>query len=304
MVRNSILFGNNIVGMVVMMVFMFAMTSCSVMVVEKPLVDLDSEPIQKIEDERRWLLELTNAKYLGRKTGSRECKLASEYIAAELLDMGYTPYYQEFLFKDSIVMRNVLVKIPGQTDSLVVIGAHYDGAVLSTEHSAANDNASGVVTLLSIAKGLTETQFNSTALLCFWDGEESTSRSVFNGSSYFVNTIDHADRIKWYCNLDCCGRQDSNIYYFYSQVLQDDCNKALDLVLKQDTDILPIIRKVKDKQGSDYESFARRGIPIWGWCDIGVLEYIHTQKDVVNMISVEKIQSVARKTLGVSLLLN
>lgn len=242
-----------------------------------------------------WLKELTSAKYCGRKTGTAECSESALYLMNELEEMGYTATSQDFVFMDSLKMKNIIVEIPGINDSVIIIGAHYDGAVDSRKHQAANDNASGVVALLSIAEPLSS-QCNSTVLLCFWDGEEATGGSVFNGSRYFISTFDRVKLIKWYCNIDCCGRTGDDIYFYYSKDMEKRCKSLLTPEFMANYQI-SIITKVQECHSSDYESFSQENIPFCGWNDYGVMRYIHGLDDTYRYISTEKIRNVASITL-------
>lgn len=244
-------------------------------------------------DEERWLHDLTSYELYGRKTGTEGCREASKYIVKELAIMGYSPELQEFTFRDSILMRNIIVEIPGDSDSIVIVGAHYDGAVCSPNHQAANDNASGIVALLSIAKSIKAG--HDTILLCFWDGEETTQGTSFNGSSHFVEYFNRVDKIKWYCNIDCCGREGDPIYLYYSYDMENLFSK--DSLLQSNS--LNIIKKVQDKESSDYVPFKKIGIPFWGWNDYDVLSYIHSSNDSANYISISKIQAISDITSSI-----
>lgn len=243
-------------------------------------------------DEERWLHALTSPDFCGRKTGTEGCRKASDYIIGELEKMGYSPKLEVFAYRDSITMRNIIVEIPGDNDSILIVGAHYDGAISSSKHQAANDNASGVIALLSIAKYIHPS--HNTVLLCFWDGEEATEGTAFNGSSYFVEHSykDNLDSIKWYCNIDCCGREGASTYLYYSHDLEQmfaglhvDYNESLHL-----------IKKVQNKASSDYVSFKAKGVPFWGWNDCDVIKYIHSYDDAAGFISLTKIKTISSIT--------
>lgn len=253
-------------------------------------------PMSYSSDEDRWLHELTASEFHGRKTGTKECRSAADYIVRELEQMGYNPRIEEFSYRDSITMRNIIVEISGNNDSISIIGAHYDGAVYSSKYQAANDNASGVVALLSIAKSIRA--HNNSILLCFWDGEENTEGSAYNGSRYFIEQSDIIDSVKWYCNIDCCGRVNEPIY-LYSSIEMKEIFQGATILSNYSLDI---IKKVQDSESSDYVPFKERGIPFWGWNDSNVLSYIHTRGDSTSKISITKIQLVSEITIN--LLLN
>ena len=246
-------------------------------------------------DEERWLCELTAPKYKGRKTGTIECSIVKDYLVSELRSIGYSPKIQSFIFEDSIEMNNVIVTIPGDSDSIVVIGAHYDGAIFSSLYQAADDNASGVVALLSMAKYIGHTKY--TTCLCFWDGEEYTGNSAFNGSRYFLQTCDDLDKILWYCNIDCCGRVNDDIFLFYSPDFYRQCVDAYSNVETRKNWQVNVCDKVQYSAGSDYVSFRDFGIPYWGWNDVSTLMFNHSLDDSRDNISIYKIQYVSSLTL-------
>ena len=275
----------NMMRLVVLILFFTSMVSC------------DSIFFNMYDNqETQWLKELTDAKYCGRKTGTEECKAVYEYLTDELESMGYRPRCQEFVYKDSIVMRNIIVEVPGQCDSIVIIGAHYDGAVYSPNYDAANDNASGVVALLSIAQNLPR-QNKYDVMLCFWDGEESTAGRSLNGSRHFVSSFEELSLIRWYCNIDCCGRVGDDIYLYYrDQNMGRECSRIWESSMCKNS-CLSIIDKVQENHSSDYESFRNKNVPFWGWNDYDVFRYIHTMDDSYYKVSVEKIKDVASLTI-------
>lgn len=246
--------------------------------------------------EEIWLQELTSSKYGGRKTGTNGCVMAKDYIIEELKKLGHTPNVQTFDFNESIIMNNIIVDIPGDIDSVVIIGAHYDGAVSSELYQAATDNASGVVALLSIAKSIGHSKYKTK--LCFWDGEEFTNNSAFNGSRFFVNSSEDIHKIRWYCNLDCCGRSNDDIYLYYSQSIYDLCNDAYDLASVNRKLDFNVLRKIQSNRSSDYVPFADAEIPFWGWNDCSALSFVHTIDDNIGNVSISKIQYVSSVTLS------
>lgn len=245
-----------------------------------------------IDDESIWLQELTSPELNGRKTGTEGAKKTAEFIFSELLRMGHSPFIEDFAYKDSIIMRNIIVDIPGKNDSIIIIGAHYDGAVNSPIYQAANDNASGIISLLSIAKIIQPSQ--NSIMLCFWDGEENTTGTAFNGSSYFLQHFKFGGKIKCYCNIDCCGRNGDSIYLYYSPDMEHKFGNV-DLTSSS----LNVIKKISESNGSDYVPFKNNGIPFWGWNDYDVLRYIHTPSDSPEFISISKVKAVSNLTIQI-----
>lgn len=252
-------------------------------------------------DEARWIKEAVKSKYQGRKTGTYECDRFSEYLMSELKELNYHPQEQTFSFRDSINMKNIYVIIPGKCDSIIVIGAHYDGAVHSKSHQAANDNASGIVCLLSICKKLSQNDIvpNKTIVLAFWDGEEYTTTTAFNGSHFFVENYPHINMVCSYGNLDTMGRLSDCVFYQVDSTIYTKKVKYIDLMSRIICDsaiIYNINYKNWTNSGSDYVSFRDVGIPFWGWNDINCHEYIHTKKDNLDHLSINKIKDISSWT--------
>ncbi len=178
---------------------------------------------------------LADDSFGGRETGTEGEKLAAEYIAKRLEQMGVAPkgtdgYLQKFTFKPSVNPHeqaqivdtigdgliggiNVVGYIDNQAETTVVVGAHYDhlglGGIGSLHrgeeaiHNGADDNASGVAIMLNLASRLKEANTNNNYVFIGFSGEEMG----LLGSAYFVRnaTID-INSVTYMINLDMVGR--------------------------------------------------------------------------------------------------
>lgn len=247
--------------------------------------------ISEFYQEEFWLKEITDSRYKGRKTGTHECAQIGNYIISELEKMGYSPTEQRFMFKDSISMRNIIVELPGRTDSVIVIGAHYDGAITSSQYQGALDNGSGIITLLSICQKLVDQTPNHKVLCCFWDGEEYTTSSAYNGSTYFVKNYRDLSLVREYINLDCFGGTEDVIKLFYS-VDKEDVAQFYKNRYITDFEVLCTERF---SYSSDFVSFYNSGISFWGWNDLTKPD-LHKYSDTIDKVSFQKIRFVSRFT--------
>ncbi|NVK21864.1 MAG: M28 family peptidase [Kangiellaceae bacterium] len=147
-----------------------------------------------------WMNYLTSDEMQGRKTGSPQMLEAQQWLIQQYQEIGIQPlpdqadYKQDFLAqtKDGeLPAANILGYLPCHCDSdrFIIIGAHYDhvGTNPSLEgdqiFNGADDDASGVVTSLLIAKQLAKLQslpFN--VMIAAWDAEELG----LLGSKHFV----------------------------------------------------------------------------------------------------------------------
>lgn len=255
--------------------------------------------IQVIPDEQRWLYEICSPKYMGRRAGTPECDSVAMYISRELSNMGYEVSFQNFQYKDLMDLKNIFVFRKGISDSLIVIGAHYDGAVFGTEYPAADDNGSGVVTLLSICKRLanSKTVLNKSLLVAFWAAEEFTLESPFNGSRYYVNSLQDKKMVNSYCNIDCIGNKDQLVNFYYLPGCEKVAVIMKSLLDSMEDDSIPIVKRVK--LNSDFVPFFQSNIPAFGWNDNDPSGFIHSKNDHPETISFEKIDKVARYSIEI-----
>lgn len=179
---------------------------------------------------------------LGREAGTREGRVAGDYIVANLKSLGIKPldgnYYHPFeayqlerqvrgarwqVEPDSIqkikrtnayrklALNNVLGVIEGKNpEEIVIVGAHYDHLGVDPfldgdqVYNGADDNASGVSAVLQIARAFVATgvQPERTVIFAFWDGEEKG----LLGSRHFTRTYPEIGKVKGYLNFDMIGR--------------------------------------------------------------------------------------------------
>ena len=286
---------------------LFAPLSC---VVPEEEGTVATEPEEKktvavVSDEERWLAEICSPKYKGRFAGTKECDMVVDYISQELEKMGYEVVFQNFKLKDSLDLRNIIVRRKGDSDSLIVIGAHYDGAVYGEDYPAADDNGSGVVSVLSLSKALSDSRIKlkKTVLLAFWAAEEVTLNSVFDGSRYFVNHFEEKQMIQNYCNMDCFAYKDQGMYFYYSPK-NERVGRLMNSILTSYTDDnVEVIVKENEKKNSDYVSFSQAGIPYFGWNDYDVSGRIHSYRDSIGSISIDKIKKAVSCTLDLIVML-
>ena len=110
---------------------------------------------------------------------------AARWIAQKMEDLNYDVAIQIYDFKEK-EWPNVIARKKGIRDSTKIIAllAHFDSVSDDPETDApgANDDGSGIVTLLEIARILKDIDFNYTLTFCFFSNEESGTA----GSHYYV----------------------------------------------------------------------------------------------------------------------
>ena len=132
--------------------------------------------------------------------------LAAEYIKYKLESYGLDTYHQTY----SATGRNVYAIQPGSTyeSQQFIICAHYD----AVDYYCADDNASGVATVLEAARILSNHQFDYTIIYALWDEEEiGITGSYETGSKYYASQAyaNNAD-IHGVINLEMLGWDQNN----------------------------------------------------------------------------------------------
>ncbi len=193
--------------------------------------------------------------------------------------------------KEAVRVRNIIGIIEGKDpDQYIVLGAHYDhmGASGGYTWNGADDNGSGTVGVLTLAKAIMETGVRpeKTIIIALWTAEEVG----LLGSHYFVENLPYPrDRIKLNLNFDMISRY-----------VADDSPKKVTMTY---TDSYPLFRNITEENlrklgidldvdfqpspdppgGSDHRSFTEAGIPVMRFKP-GHREEYHTPADEVSTV--------------------
>jgi len=262
----------------------------------------------------------------GRKTGSKEEKIAADYIAKRFSDMGIAPkgkegYFQEFTYKasknphqeaiftletnDSTVKgHNVVAYLDNQAENTVVIGAHYDHLGMGGEgslyregpaiHNGADDNASGVAMMLHLTEGLKQkgAPKGNNYLFIGFSGEEEG----LLGSNYYVKnpTID-LQKVTYMINMDMVGRlNNQNTLAVYGI----GTSPIFKQVVNENAGELTIIENESGVGPSDHTSFYLSEIPVLHFFT-GQHEDYHKPTDDTEKINFEGMEMVSKYILSI-----
>lgn len=111
--------------------------------------------------------------YPDRVTGTPAAGRAAEYLKAQFQKMGYNVsggLFNMWLAGKRVEGQNVVAELPGEVREAVAVIAHYDSQF--TSHQAAEDNASGVGTLLELAQALSHQPHRRELIFAATDAEE------------------------------------------------------------------------------------------------------------------------------------
>jgi hypothetical protein len=140
-----------------------------------------------------------------RITESTGLQWAKDYVIAQLKDLGYSVEIQDWSLS-GYDDQNLIVKKVGitQPEEEIYFVAHLDGIAGGP---AADDNGSGVVDLLELARNLRHHVFAKTIVLLISTGEEEGAQGV----QYYVDhlTSEQLAAIKYVIDVDMVG-YDSN----------------------------------------------------------------------------------------------
>lgn len=165
---------------------------------------------------------LSSDAYEGRKTGTKGGEMARTYLTGRLKEIGLKPYpgrggyEQSFEIKgrDGAVIqgKNLIAYIPGKTENVIVISAHYDhiGIIKDEIYNGADDNASGVAGLLQFAKHFAKNKPNNTLIFAIFDAEEM---GLQGAKAFVANPPVALDKIKLNINMDMISHNDKGELY-------------------------------------------------------------------------------------------
>lgn len=164
---------------------------------------------------------LADDTFEGRAAGTRGGRAAAGYILDHLRRYGLQGGGDQATYTQTLDggQRNLIAIIPGSDPQLkheiILVGAHYDHVGYGTRsnsygplgyiHNGADDNASGVATVLETAQALAALNgsMRRTVMIAFWDGEE---QGLIGSTHWVRNPTMARANLKCAINLDMVGR--------------------------------------------------------------------------------------------------
>jgi hypothetical protein len=141
-----------------------------------------------------------------RETGSEGLNWTKEYVYRELVSLGYSVEIQDWS-NEGWADQNLIAKKSGvlQPEEEIYFVTHLDGVASSP---AADDNGSGAVDLLELARILSNYSLSRTVVLLFTTGEEHGSL----GSQTYIDQLspEEISAIRYVTNIDMIGYDSDN----------------------------------------------------------------------------------------------
>lgn len=254
---------------------------------------------------------LADDTFEGREAGSRGGRAAAGYILDKLQQFGLRGGGIDGAFTQSfgVNQSNLLAVLPGSDPELggevILVGAHYDHVGYGSRsnsygplgyiHNGADDNASGVATVLEAAQALSllAGAQRRTILFCFWDGEE---KGLVGSNHWLREPTVARDRIKCAVNLDMVGRlRDDRLEVYGTRTLYG----VRKLISGGNaSEQLSLHFPWTMTEDSDHFPFYYRNIPSLMF-HTGKHPDYHRPSDDVEKLSVEGMQRIARLLVDV-----
>ena len=176
-------------------------------------VTLNTE--QLIEDLR----VISSDEMEGRRTGTEGNKKARAYLVQRFEEEGAKPFLGSYTHGFSFSNRNgeemtgvnVVGLIEGETDSVIVVTAHYDhlGTRDSLIYNGADDDASGTAALIAYINYFQQSKPDHTFIFAAFDAEEMGLR----GARAFTEDSTLMQKVILNVNLDMISQNDKNELY-------------------------------------------------------------------------------------------
>ena len=236
----------------------------------------------------------------------------NSHLTPVSFDLGVTATVSLDVVEVQQTVRNVLGFLPGQTDKIIVIGAHYDHLGLGTTgslapelidqiHNGADDNASGTAALLQLAQDFSRgSPLQQGLLFIAFAGEELG----LLGSRYYTGhaTMPLENTVAM-INMDMIGRSQGNLL-LGGVGTAAEFRGILDEVQK--TSPLQFSYSDGSRGSSDHLSFSSKKIPVLFFFSGSHSDYHRPSDDWewINVQTIQQILEVVRSTVHRLLELN
>ena len=254
------------------------------------------------------LTYLASDELTGRETGSEGINLAANYIENFFHKHNIQPYYETY--RDSFQVKNkaaynVIGLVEGTDPKLknefIIIGAHYDhigkGKEINGDKIAngANDNASGTVTVMEIAKHFAENPSKRSLIFALFSAEEMG----LLGSYHLAGRM-KKEKLNLYTvfNIEMVGVPMQNKPYLAYFTGFGASNFAEKFNVYAEAEVLGFLPQAKDYQlferSDNYPFYQEFKIPAQTACtfDFTNYDYYHHVDDEVSEIDTNHMQNL------------
>lgn len=267
-------------------------------------------------DAQRAYAELESFLAVGsRDSGTPGAAAAARHLYARLREIGVEARVDEFEDPSprgaATVFRNVVGRLPGRGEGLIILGSHYDTkAGMPEGFQGANDSGSSTAALLELAAVMSKApQIGPEIWFAFFDGEECMVRygphDGFHGSRRMAHQLVEDGRdgeVRGVIVLDMIGDRDLTV-----TIPRNGTQSLINAVLEAAREEGAREKFLLNPFGiaDDHEPFLRAGMPAVDLIDFrfgsapGKNDYWHTAEDTIDKVSAESLGIVGRVTIRV-----
>ena len=231
-------------------------------------------------------------------TGSSALNLVKGYLYQQFYEYGLSvelhPWTYRFRSGD-----NIEATLPGSgtSDGIVIICAHYDSVAVSP---GADDDGSGVASVLTIAEIMSKTSFNSTIKFVLFSGEE---QGLYGSHKYAEQAYENQDYITGVLCLDGVGYADN---YDSGHIVKNFADESSDWIFDISTSITHEyseyvnlqIQRFPNERISDHHSFYELGFQTSYFLEYSLNPYYHTSEDTIDKMNISYLTKICRLALG------
>jgi aminopeptidase YwaD len=224
-----------------------------------------------------------------RPAGGLNERQAARIAARRFQTLGYDVRIQKFTLPGGGTSRNVIARTPGKLRVIVV--AHIDG-VHGTR--AANDNASGVGTLLELARNLRGEE--GVRLAALGAEERMVTGSPYHlGSLRFTRSLRESvkEGVRLALSVDMVGVGTT----FHVRGLEESPNRSARILLRRARALGVPVSYLRDTGQSDHDDLTRGGVPA-AWVEWRWDQCWHRPCDRVRRVSPRKLRRAGRVVLA------
>ena len=230
-------------------------------------------------------------------TGSKACEALGKYLYDTLDSFQVSVHYDSWRYK-LYSGKNIVASLQGtESDSIIVVSAHYDSISISP---GANDDGSGVAVVLAAADILSHYSFNSTIRFILFSGEE---QGLLGSHEYVQNASRNEENIIGDLTLDGVG---------YA-VTSDDGSKIKHHANNESFWMIDISKTIASKYYdeigleviglphvafSDHESFVEYNYDASYFWEYSSTPYYHTTEDTLEYMNMTYLAKVCKLTIG------
>lgn len=241
-----------------------------------------------------------------KEIGTNAIENTKDWIVARYQSLGYTDIETQAFSVNGQTTSNIIVTKTGSVypNTFLIIDGHYD----TLNGPGANDNGSGTVVLLELARLLLNVDTEYSIKFIHFSGEELG----LIGSHYYVdNTVIPQNMdIKLVLNIDqvggLAGRNNNTIVCERDESSRPSSNNAASAIATQEMAncfglYSNLQTEISNAYASDYMPFEDNGEVITGIYEKNETPYSHSPYDIVENMDPDYVHQVTKGTLGAAL---